>query len=565
MFQKLTFLRVSHFMRYNFRFLFPVVIICVSCVSISYEKEFDHVDSIIRETPDSAMMRLLSIDKDRIVRAGDRARYALLYATALERSFSDTTDVNIILPAIRYFEKHGPEEYLMRAYHCLGRFYQNGKDWQKAYLSYKKAEELAELSSDYYFKSVLCSSIRYVLGMTHHNEEWLTYCEKTLEYSNRYAKDSSWISRDLMEYATALSDCGLYEKSDSVFNAAALILVRETANPTELLYGAQTAMRKVGIRPELAIEYIERALAMGAELNDDLAYTYSYALILQGQKGKAEDYLDSLRKFPPTLESNYWNYKICRRLKDYKSAMEYCEEFSRLNFKDYNDKNNISVHKAEAKRNEAVAALNKAESRIFRLLFLLALMFLFAVIVTGFYIYQLIRRKRQEELSKMEDIAEETSRLLGTNQALEDKYLRLQQSFCSVYQNQLSELGRLCENGISDIDAATIKNKAVTVSTEKIEKIIKDIRGKKESQLSLEKEIDANLDSIIAKIRKDFPEFEDEDILFICYMAMHFDSTTIAFLADISKSNVRVKKHRYREKILSKSSSNQDLYRVVLQ
>ena len=552
-------------MRYNIHFILLAIIISVSCVPVSYEKELDSVDAIIRETPDSAMMRLLSIDKDRICNAGERARYSLLYATALERLFNDTSDVNIILPAIRYFEKHGKKDYLMRAYHCLGRFYQNGEDWQNAYLSYKKAEELAEDSSDYYFKSILCSSIRYVLGMTHHNEEWLSYCEKTLEYSYRYAKDSSWISRDLMEYAAALSDCRLYEKSDSVFNEGTLLLARKTANPTELLYGAQTAMRKVGIRPVLAIEYIERAMAIGTELNDDLAYTYSYALVLQGQMAKAEDYLDSLRKLPPTLESNFWNYKICRRLKDYKSAMEYCEEFSRLGFKDYNDKNNISVHKAEAERNEAVAVLNKAESRIFRLLFLLALMFLFALMVIGLYIFQSIKRRRQEELSKMEVIAEETSRLLGTNQALEDKYLRLQRSFCSVYQNQLSELGRLCEKGISEIDAATIKNKAITVSTEKIEKIIKDIRGKKDSQLSLEKEIDANLDSIITKIRKDFPEFEDEDILFICYMAMHFDSTTIAFLADISKSNVRVKKHRYREKLFSKPSSNQDLYRVVLQ
>lgn len=552
-------------MRDFLHFILLAIIITVSCVPVSYEKELDSVEAIIREAPDSAMMRLLSIDRDRIALAGDRARYDLLYSTALERSFSDTTDVSIILPAIHYFEKHGPEDYLMRAYQCLGRFYQNGEDWQNAYLSYKKAEELAEYSSDYYFKSILCSSIRYVLGMTHHNEEWLNYCEKTLEFTRIYAKDSSWISRDLMEYAAALSDCGLYETSDSVFNEAALILARETATPTEFLYGAQTAMRKVGIRSALAIEYIERALAMGAELNDDLAYMYSYALILQGKKGKAEDYLDSLRKLPPTLESNFWNYKICRRLKDYKSAMEYCEEFSRQGFKDYNDKNNISVHKAEAERNEAVAALNKAESRIFRLLFILALMFLFAVIVTGFYIFQSIKRKRQEELSKMEDIAEETSRLLGIHQALEDKYLRLQQSFCSVYQNQLSELGRLCEKGISEIDAATIKNKAITVSTEKIEKIIKDIRGKKDSQLSLEKEIDANLDGIITKIRNDFPEFEDEDILFICYMAMHFDTTTIAFLADISKSNVRVKKHRYREKIFSRSSSSKDLYRVVLQ
>ena len=143
-------------MRYNIHFILLAIIITVSCVPVSYEKELDSVDAIIRETPDSAMMRLLSIDKNKIVRAGDKARYSLLYATALERSFSDTTDVSIILPAIHYFEKHGPEDYLMRAYHCLGRFYQNGEDWQNAYLSYKKAEELAEYSSDYYFKTVLC-------------------------------------------------------------------------------------------------------------------------------------------------------------------------------------------------------------------------------------------------------------------------------------------------------------------------------------------------------------------------------------------------------------------------
>lgn len=522
------------------------------------------IDNYVRERPDSAITELASIDRNSL-RKKDQARYDLVYATALERSFSDTSDINIILPALHYFEKHGPKEYLMRSYHCLGRFYQNEKDWQNAYLSYKKAEELAEYSSDYYFKTVLYSSLRYVLSITHHNEEWLNYCEKTLEFTRIYAKDSSWISRDLMEYAVALSDCGLYETSDSVFNEGTLFLARKTANQTELLYGAQTAMRKVGIRPALAIEYIERALAMGAELNDDLAYTYSYALILQGKKEKAEDYLDSLRKLPPTLESNFWNYKICRRLKDYKSAMEYCEEFDRLRFEDYNDKNNFSVHKAEAERNEAIAALNKAESHILRLMFLLAVLLFIGLIAIALYRYQSIKRKRQEELSKMEDIAEETSRLLGIHQALEDKYLRLQQSFCSVYQNQLSELGRLCEKGISEIDAATIKNKAITVSTEKIEKIIKDIRGKKDSQLSLEKEIDANLDGIITKIRNDFPEFEDEDILFICYMAMHFDTTTIAFLADVSKTNIRVKKHRYREKIFSKPSPYLDLYHLVLQ
>ena len=223
-----------------------------------------------------------------------------------------------------------------------------------------------------------------------------------------------------------------------------------------------------------------------------------------------------------------------------------------------------------------MASLNKAKSFAFRLLFLLLLSVLLVVVILCLSVYRNIKRRHQEELSRIEDIAEETSKLLvianselvqlqGTHTTLEDKYLRLQHSFCMAYQNQLSELGRLCEIGISEIDAATIKSKAITASSERIEKLIKDIRERSDGQASLEKGINASLDNIIIKIRGDFPEFNDEDILFICYMAMHFDTTTIAFLANLSKANIRVKKHRYREKIFSKSTPNLELYRIVLQ
>ncbi len=544
-----------------------------SCFSSDWNARLDEIDAIVRERPGDAITQLAAIDKN-AMRRRDRAKYDLIYATALERSFSDTSDVNLILPALRYFEKHRSKDLLMRAYHCLGRFYQNGEDWQNAFLSYKKAEELSIDSTDLYFKTILSSAIRYVLGSTHHNEEWLDYCKKTLDYSEQYGKDSSWISRNLMEYAGALSDCGFYDKSDSAFNAAGLLLSRSSANEAELLFGAETAMKKIGINPVLAIKYTEEALSKGARLKEDLAYSYSYALILQGQNEKAQTLLDSLRAFAPSINSCFWNYKICRRQKDYKSAMEYCEEFDRLRFEDYNNKNNQSVHKAEAERNEVLAALSKTKSHLYRLMFVLALLILAAILFLGYYYISFLKRKREEELSRIADIAEESSRLLaianndyqqlkGSHTDLEEKYFKLQHSFCLAYQNQLSELGRLCEKGISDSDAYSIKNRALTHTSARIEKFINDINRKASGQKELEKVINANLDNIITKIREDFPEFNNEDILFICYMAMHFDTTTIAFLADKTKTNIRVKRHRYREKLFSKNTPNSELYRVV--
>lgn len=81
--------------------------------------------------------------------------------------------------------------------------------------------------------------------------------------------------------------------------------------------------------------------------------------------------------------------------------------------------------------------------------------------------------------------------------------------------------------------------------------------------MELEVEINANLDNIIDKIRSDFPDLDNNDILFLCYMAIGFESPTIAMLCDISKNYARVKKSRFRELLFSKTSPHSELYHMV--
>lgn len=92
---------------------------------------------------------------------------------------------------------------------------------------------------------------------------------------------------------------------------------------------------------------------------------------------------------------------------------------------------------------------------------------------------------------------------------------------------------------------------------------VKDISNNS-NQRMLEKRIDADLDNVISKIRQDFSKYKDEDIRFICYVIIGLDSSSIAFLLNISKENVRVKRHRFRSKLMEYSGPNKELYQLFI-
>jgi hypothetical protein len=69
----------------------------------------------------------------------------------------------------------------------------------------------------------------------------------------------------------------------------------------------------------------------------------------------------------------------------------------------------------------------------------------------------------------------------------------------------------------------------------------------------------------VSKLRNDFPDLNDKDILFVCYLILHFHTSTIAILTGYSKENVRQKRHRLQKKILSTPGPNAELYRLLIE
>ena len=60
------------------------------------------------------------------------------------------------------------------------------------------------------------------------------------------------------------------------------------------------------------------------------------------------------------------------------------------------------------------------------------------------------------------------------------------------------------------------------------------------------------------------PKINDEDIRYFCYVIVDFDSSTISFLMNMTKENVRVKSDRLRARLSKYSGLNKDLYALFL-
>ena len=99
-----------------------------SCASRQTAATLNDIETYIQARPDSALATIRAIDTTMLTTRSLSAHYALLHAMALDKNWIDTTDVNVVMPAVEYYAKHGTADQKMKAYYYLGRIYENKGD-----------------------------------------------------------------------------------------------------------------------------------------------------------------------------------------------------------------------------------------------------------------------------------------------------------------------------------------------------------------------------------------------------------------------------------------------------
>ncbi|MDE5810194.1 MAG: hypothetical protein K2H59_07955 [Muribaculaceae bacterium] len=127
-----------------------IILTCgiVACSNHNHQATMNCAESLMDSAPDSALKILRTIDKSDLGSKAEKARYALLMSMALDKNYIDTTNFNVLQPAIDYYLKKGSPNDKLRTYYYQGRIYDNKGEQDSALNSFVKAIDNIPGSTD---------------------------------------------------------------------------------------------------------------------------------------------------------------------------------------------------------------------------------------------------------------------------------------------------------------------------------------------------------------------------------------------------------------------------------
>lgn len=557
-------------MCHKLRVVSILLMIGLQCCTSPYGKQLSDVESYIQERPDSALSVLESMDRSAITSSSHRAQYSLLYAMALDKNYIDTTDVGVILPAVDYYDHHGPKENLMKALFYLGRIQTNAGDYQDAMMSQMKAKSYADEVGDVYWKAMLSSALGYTYSLNLCVTGEISSLEDALELWKEYG-DSARVSIAMLNLARAYHNNNELEKSDSLYT-----ITEQTGAKNVLLYLAGNEMQRSDPNPEKAISLYHEATARSVPFSIQDYYRYAYALELGGESESCKNIMSQLESYQEDMRTDYWRYKIAEHQSSYKDAFGYLKAYTAKSDSIVRAQLDQSVYQAQSDYYHLDAQYSEARRRAANLrLFAYGLISLLVILIllATFQNRQKRIQKRNEDLSIMYEEAQQMIASIRIQEGLsrkqseselkelESKLFSLRSSFAKMYQSQFDTIARLLENrkdAVPNFDAAKEQYAA------RVSAVLSDIRKGEKGQKEFERLINSELDGIMTKLRTDYPNFKESDFRVLSYLVVGFDATTRSFILGGTANNMRVMKNRLLTYIKNHPTENEELYKVFL-
>lgn len=553
----------------------------VSCDNRQTKSLLQDVETYIQERPDSALRVLRKVDSLTLNTKSLRARYSLLFAMALDKNYIDTTALSILEPTVAYYERLGSPQDKMLSCYYLGRIYANRKDYPNAVIFYLQAlRESGEY--DYYHRGLIYAASADAYNASFNDEEELRNTILAYECFEKIGDKDLDLS--LYKVAQAYHNNERFDVADSLYS---LVYSGKDSTSRLALYAMEDLVSNDLYQEKQDVERDLELLEYVAEHRGNLSlesyYEYAYLLLLAGKESEAENILSQLSN----REANGKTMEIRYRIAECKGQNEEALALLKSMLSHQNDvvkkKLAQSVFKAQSDYYRLTAEVSEQKSTIANQRSVIIL--IAGLMMAGLLYIVFMKRKTAliREKDRLAQAVEESEKLLETvrnrakqekeerakdifdlkshNERERDKIKELREMYVALYQKRFSEIGKYYD-AASSHRLESIKEKAYHDVISSTQALFEEIASGSEGQKKFEARINADLDDIVSKIRSDFPKLKDDDIRFICYLIVGFDTSTISFLMDISKENVRVKKHRLREKLNGYAGPNETLYRL---
>jgi len=550
------------------RLLYILSIVLLGACSVRKNADFlNEVNATLQEDPLTALVMLESVDLSDFSTPKQKAEYSLLYASALDANYIDTTDIGIIKPALRYARHMGDADFKFKTLYHFGRILYNREEYGKAVLAYQNAAKLEDKIGDNSYLAMLYASIAACYYMTCEDENSLKWSLKEYEHIEKLNNPLA-TNRARFHLALDMQNLGKYEAADSLFN---LILLEQSDEDTPNIHDVSNSYAYMLISASddnaaRARELFENAQSvikdsLDAEIcatnDEDYLAPYAYCLLLTGDEARANAIFDSLMPYARShADLAYWIYRKASKQGDYESAFKWLELTTAI--RDSLDSHIRKESIANAQVGYYEIATDEARKKIINNRIAIALLFLLATIAIGL-VFRSRKRQREKYAKELVDMSRryEGAQLM-LQQAEEDsqRLNSLESRFVQIYKERFVAIRDLCDT--------FVRTKARTdgkdILYKKVAKIFSEISNDSESNFKVEDMINSELDGILDKLDSDLGGMSAEDKRVAAYFIIGLDASLISDIMGISTSSVYTKKSRLREKIKGLDSPNRDLY-----
>lgn len=286
----------------------------------------DEAESLMDEHPDSALVLLERVEKDR--EGFDRkaqGRYSLLHTLARYKSgYNDTLDSQIA-PAIAYYQDRENDINRAKAYYCAGNICGFRKDYTQALLNYLHAEKTARDLKDSLQLGLIYRGMADVFDVWRDGTTALKYYQKSLACFMAYKDESytKWARYDLgRAYYNLFNSKKCLELADEIYDEA------EFSKDTAMLCKACRLKGEIyclNKELDLAREQYKIIDAAGEKYKKPEDWEFLALIELESRNiPKAKIYNDSLLKYKP---KEIWvTYRLARFENNKDLALEIVDE-----------------------------------------------------------------------------------------------------------------------------------------------------------------------------------------------------------------------------------------------
>ena len=537
--------------------LFVVLISVVGCTG-GYHKDFEKVESLMREHPKDALAVLDSLKKYPIKGKTANARFALLYSQALDKNYIDVTDDSLISIAEAWYTRKGSvrEKYLSHYY--KGVVNSNAKKYPEAITAFSRAQKYEKELGDNYLLGQLYNQMGYIYESHYDYKKSLEAFVKAHDYYGQAGKLNHknymliniagcyWNMGDYVNseiyYKKALDE-GVWTNYKSLLEQSVIGLV-----------GQYVEQKRYGEAKRIYEEYRIEITPNRPKYTGNLARMY----YMTGDVENGEKLMDLAWKYACTAGDSiflwvqeYHSYKEMRN-----------QDLAFLNLENAYGRQN---HEMSLKLSHPVLEIQKRflekdmEYIRYKMMSerkMMSAIVLLIVIIGSFTLYIVKDLLRKKEV-KLKGYIFLLAELQDTLHHLQDM-MQLKDVQLSYANSNAVEIINKRLNLINKLTTLFYERrgtpKAKEIFMKEVENMIEDFRTNECDFKWMEKLINGSKDNLLEKVYVNYPELSEPERKLLCYIYAGFSPKAISIFLNIPLETVYNRKSRLLAKTgLSKS------------